>query len=76
MGTAHAAPGVKQLMSSYGRLATICNAMPAPVWRCILLSAVVTVVSEVFASAISQGLPMRRRHEYDVVCFASPTEAD
>ena len=47
---AHAAPGVKQSMSSYGRLATICNAMPAPVWRCILLSAVVTVVSEVFAS--------------------------
>ena len=30
---AHAAPGVKQSMSSYGRLATICNAMPAPVWR-------------------------------------------
>lgn len=49
MGTAHAAPDVKQLMSSYGRLATICSAMPAPVWRCLLLSAAVTVVSEVFA---------------------------
>ena len=57
MGTAHAAPGVKQSMSSYGRLATICNAMLASVWRCILLRAPVTVVFEVFASAISQGLP-------------------